>query len=68
MLPKPEATVSMCPVCGELGRVYAYGEQVVTTGPNGVGWVLGQGVCQGCLRVVVQAAREGSLPASEEGA
>jgi hypothetical protein len=65
---KPEAPPSLCPVCGELGRVYAYGEQVVSTGEHGVGWVLSQGVCRECLTVVVEAAREGSLPALEEGA
>jgi hypothetical protein len=65
---KPETEVSTCPVCGELGQVYAYGEQVLSTGEHGVGWVLSQGVCRECLTVVVEAAREGSLPALEEGA
>jgi hypothetical protein len=61
MAPKPEATASTCPVCGEMGQVFAYGEQVVNTGPGGVGWVLSQGVCKGCLSVVVQAAKDGTL-------
>jgi hypothetical protein len=65
---KPEAPPSMCPVCGELGRIYAYGERVVSTGEHGIDWVLSQGVCEGCLRVVVEAAQQGSLPASDGGA
>lgn len=59
--------MSICPVCGELGQVYAYGEEVVNTGPGGVGWVLGQGVCKGCLSVVVQAAQNGTLDDLEGG-
>jgi hypothetical protein len=64
---KPEATASICPVCGELGQVYAYGETVVNTGAHGVDWVLSQGVCKGCLRVIIDAVKEGTLP-DQEGA
>jgi hypothetical protein len=64
---KPEATASICPVCGEMGQVYAYGEQVVNTGAHGVDWVLSQGVCKGCLSVVVQAAKDGTLDSLEGG-
>jgi hypothetical protein len=64
---KPEVTVNTCPVCGELGQVYAYGEHVVNTGVGGVEWVLGQQVCLGCLQVVIEAAREGTLPDIEGG-
>ena len=67
MPPKPEATASTCPVCGEMGQVFAYGEQVVNTGPGGIGWVLSQGVCKGCLTVVVQAAKDGTLDSLEGG-
>ena len=67
MAPKPEATASTCPVCGEMGQVFAYGEQVVNTGPGGIGWVLSQGVCKGCLIVVVQAAKDGTLDSLEGG-
>ena len=54
-------------MCGELGRVYAFGEKVVNTGPHGVDWVLSQGVCKECLKVVVEAAQEGSLPSPDGG-
>ena len=64
---KPETEVSTCPVCGELGQVYAYGERVVNTGAHGVDWVLSQGVCKECLKVVVEAAQEGSLPSPDGG-
>ena len=64
---KPEATASICPVCGEAGQVYAYGEHVVNTGAYGVEWVLGQGVCKGCLTVVMQAAKDGTLDSLEGG-
>lgn len=64
---KPEVTASICPVCGEMGQVYAYGEQVVNTGAHGVDWVLSQGVCKGCLSVVVQAAKDGTLDFLEGG-
>ena len=50
-----------------MGQVFAYGEQVVNTGPGGVGWVLSQGVCKGCLAVVVQAANDGTLDSLEGG-
>lgn len=67
MLRKPEPAPSICPVCGELGRVYAFGEKVVNTGTQGVEWVLSQGVCQGCVKVVMEAAQEGSLPTPDGG-
>jgi hypothetical protein len=51
-----------------MGQVFAYGEQVVNTGPGGIGWVLSQGVCKGCLTVVVQAAKDGTLDSLEGGA
>jgi hypothetical protein len=67
MLRKSEPAPSICPVCGELGRVYAFGEKVVNTGAYGVDWVLSQGVCKECLKVVVEAAQEGSLPSPDGG-
>ena len=50
-----------------MGQVYAYGEQVVNTGAHGGDWVLSQGVCKGCLSVVVQAAKDGTLDLLEGG-
>jgi hypothetical protein len=50
-----------------MGQVYAYGEQVVNTGAYGVSWVLGQGVCKGCLSVIMDAVKEGNLPDPEGG-
>ena len=64
---KPELKASICPVCGETGQVYAYGETVVNTGTHGVEWVLSQGVCKECLEVVVDAAKDGTLESLEGG-
>lgn len=66
-MPSPKGKTGICPVCGELGRLYAFGEKVVDTGAGGVTWVLGEALCIGCLSVVVEAAKDGSLPALDGG-
>jgi hypothetical protein len=66
-MPTAEHQLERCPVCGEPGRLFAYGEQVADTGPHGVAWVLSQSLCGGCLKVVVEAAQAGGLPDLETG-
>jgi hypothetical protein len=66
-MPTAEHELKPCPVCGESGRLYAYGEQVANTGPHGVAWVLSQSLCGACLKVVVEAAQAGGLPDPETG-
>jgi hypothetical protein len=67
MAPEDKGESALCPVCGEAGRVYRFNEYPVNTGVGGIPWILGQAVCQACLKVVIEAVKEGGLPSPHEG-